>query len=306
MNLPTVKQLRYLVALVEHKHFGRAAAACFVSQSAFSVAIQELEALLKINLVDRTNKRVTITRIGEEVAIQAQLCLRDLEAVVELARAQREPLTGKLRMGVIPTIAPFMLPRLIPALRKAFPRLELLLKEEVTQRTYETLLAGDIDLMLYAEPYDLSGIISQELFTDRFVLAYREGTELVDPKQYRFNRLAPHSVLLLEDGHCLRDHAIEACRLRDFSKVKPFSATSLYTLLQMVDSDLGVTYLPEMAMGSALLRGTRVKTAPLAEKSYRTIALAWRKGSARGEEFRELARFIQRHHEAAKAKSHGS
>jgi LysR family hydrogen peroxide-inducible transcriptional activator len=298
MQLPTTKQLRYFVALAEHKHFGRAAAACFVSQSAFSIGIQELESLLRVRLVDRTHKRVVITRLGEEVATQARLCLRDVEALVELARAQREPLAGALRLGVIPTIAPFLLPKLMPALRKAFPKLDLYLKEDLTQRIYEALMAGDLDLILYAEPYDLMGVTTRELFDDRFVLAYHDGTELVDPKRYVITRLNAQSVLLLEDGHCLRNHAIAACRIRDFAKVRPFSATSLTTLVQMVDSDLGITFLPEMAVGSALLRGTRVKTAPLKEKSYRTVALAWRKGSARGEEFAKLGEFIKRQHEA--------
>lgn len=293
-QFPTVKQLRYLVALAEHKHFGRAATACFVSQSAFSIGIQELEALLKVRLVDRASKRVVVTRLGEEVATQARLCLRDLESLVELSRDARAPLSGVLRMGVIPTVAPFLLPKLLPTLRKAFPQLELYLKEDMTQRIYEALLAGEIDIMLYAQPFDLYGVQTLELFRDRFLLAYRDGTERVDPQRYSFNRLNAHSVLLLEDGHCLRKHAIAACRLRDFAKVRPFAASSLLTLVQMVDSDLGITFLPEMALGSSLLRGTRVKTQPLKDKSYRTIALAWRKGSVRGEEFAKLGEFLQK------------
>ena len=293
MQLPTVKQLRYLVALAEHKHFGRAATACFVSQSAFSIGIQELESLLKVRLVDRTNKRVVVTRIGAEIATQARLCLRDLESLVELSQGERIPLSGVLRMGVIPTIAPFLLPKIMPALRKTFPQLELYLKEDTTQRIYEALQAGEIDVMLYAEPFDLPGVQALELFQDRFLLAFRAGTERVDPQRYTFNRLNAHSVLLLEDGHCLRNHAIAACRIRDFAKVRPFAASSLLTLVQMVDSDLGITFLPEMALGSPLLRGTHVKTQPLKDKSYRTIALAWRKGSARGEEFTKLGEFIR-------------
>jgi LysR family hydrogen peroxide-inducible transcriptional activator len=248
-----------------------------------------------VRLVDRTHKRVVITKLGEEVATQARLCLRDLEALVELARAQREPLSGTLRLGVIPTIAPFLLPKLMPALRKAYPKLDLFLKEDLTQRIYEALMAGELDAMLYAEPYDLMGVTARELFDDRFVLAYHDGTALIDPKRYAFNRLNAQSVLLLEDGHCLRNHAIAACRLKDFAKVRPFSATSLTTLVQMVDSDLGITFLPEMSLGSALLRGTRVKTQPLKVKSFRTIALAWRTGSARGEEFSMLGEFIKQH-----------
>lgn len=296
MQYPTVKQLRYLVALAEHKHFGRAAKACFVSQSAFSIGIQEVESLLKVQLVDRTHKRVVITRLGQDIVTQARLCLRDIEALVELTRAQREPLGGTLRLGVIPTVAPFLLPKLMPALRKAFPRLELLLKEDLTLRLYQELMSGELDMILYAVPYDLAGVDTQELFADSFLLAYREDTELVDPKRYTFNRLNAQSILLLEDGHCLRNHALSACRIRDMSKVRPFTANSLLTLVQMVDNDLGVTFLPEMAIGSTLLRGTRIKTQALKEKSYRTIALAWRSGSARGEEFSKLGDFIRDHH----------
>jgi len=293
MQLPTVKQLRYLAALAEHKHFGRAAKACFISQSAFSVGIQELESSLRVQLIDRTQKRVVITRLGQDIISQARLCLRDIESLVEMAHSQREPLCGTLRLGVIPTIAPFLLPKVMPALRKTYPRLDLLLKEDMTQRIYAELMSGELDAMLYAVPYDLAGVDSLELFRDSFLLAYREGTELVDPKRYTFNRLNAQSVLLLEDGHCLRSHAIAACRIRDFSKVRPFTANSLFTLVQMVDSDLGVTFLPEMALGTALLRGTRVKTQPLKEKSYRTVALAWRSGSARYDEFSKLGEFIK-------------
>lgn len=295
MQLPTIKQLRYLVALAEHKHFGRAAKACFVSQSAFSIGIQELESLLRVQLVDRTHKRVVITRLGQDIVTQARLCLRDLTTLVEVAREHREPLSGSLRLGVIPTVAPFLLPKVLASLRKAFPRLELLLKEDLTQRLYEDLMSGELDVMLYAVPYDLAGVDTLELFTDAFLLAYREGTQLVDPQRYSVNRLNAQSVLLLEDGHCLRSHAIEACRIRDFTKVRPFTASSLFTLVQMVDSDLGITFLPEMSLGTALLRGTRVKTQPLKEKSFRTIAMAWRSGSARGEEFSKLGEFIRQH-----------
>ncbi len=296
MQLPTTKQLRYFAALAEHKHFGRAAEACFVSQSAFSIAIQELESLLNVRLVDRTHKRVVITRLGVEIATQARLCLRDMESLVELAKTQREPLSGTLRLGVIPTIAPFLLPRLMPPLRRSFPKLDLYLKEDLTHRIYEELMAGELDAILYAEPFDLTGVTTRELFNDAFVLAYHDGTDLIDPKKYSFNRLNSQSVLLLEDGHCLRNHAISACKIRDFAKVRPFSATSLTTLVQMVDSDLGITFLPEMSLDTTLLRGTRIKTQKLKESSHRTIAIAWRKGSARGDEFMKLGDFIKKHH----------
>jgi LysR family transcriptional regulator, hydrogen peroxide-inducible genes activator len=295
LHLPTFKQLRYFVALVEQRHFGRAAAQCFVSQSAFSIAIQELEMLLGANLVDRTNRRVTITAVGQEVAVLARLCLRDLTALVELARGQSRPLHGALQLGIIPTIAPFLLPRVLPALRKSYPDLKLFLHEDMTERLHEQLLEGELDIVLLALPYDLTSIETMDLFNDRFRLAARAGTTLVDAQHYRFSRLNEGSVLLLREGHCLREHAIEACKIRDSRKRSRVSASSLLTLIEMVDADLGVTFLPEMAVGSALLQGTQVKTYPLGDKSYRTIALAWRRGSPRAAEYRALGEFIAAH-----------
>lgn len=288
MNLPTVKQLRYFLALEEHEHFRRAAEACFVSQSAFSVAIRELETLLGVRLVDRTNRKVTVTPLGREVATQARLCLRDLEDLVELARGSRQPLAGPLRLGVIPTVAPFLLPKVLPGLRAEFPELRLLLREDITGRIYEQLLEGALDAILIALPYEMRNVQVMTLFKDRFRLACRRGTTLVDPENYRFSLLNAESVLLLEDGHCLRDHAISACRIRKLEKVSRFAASSLLTLVEMVDADLGITFLPEMAEGSSILEGTRVATYPLHEHSYREIGLAWRRGSGRDEEFRLL------------------
>jgi LysR family hydrogen peroxide-inducible transcriptional activator len=293
MSLPTTRQLRYFATLAEIRHFGKAAAACHVSQSAFSTAIREFEELLGVRLVDRTNRRVTITALGQEVATQARLCLRDLEALVESARGGQEPLAGTLRLGVIPTIAPFLLPRVLPGLRRRFPNLRLFLYEGTTADIHRRLLAGDLDLLLLALPYELDNAETLTLFRDGFRLACRVGTRLVDPENYQFSRLDRDVVLLLEDGHCLRDHAIAACRLKDQHKLSPFAASSLLTLVEMVDADLGVTFLPEMAEGSALLQGTRVKTWPLKERSHREIALAWRKGSGRAEAFQALGGAIR-------------
>jgi LysR family hydrogen peroxide-inducible transcriptional activator len=292
---PTLKQLRNLVALSEIGHFGRAAEACFVSQSAFSSAIQELENLLEAQLVDRTNRQVTITSTGAEVVTQARLCLREVEALVEIAGQRRKPLSGDLRIGVIPTIAPFLLPGLLPRLRKAYPELRLFLTEDQTARIHEKLLDGELDLILLALPFELRSVETLNLFRDRFWLACLADTKRIDPKNYRYNHLDAASVLLLEDGHCLRDHALTACKIRNTEKVSRFAASSLLTLVEMVDSDLGITFLPEMAEGSAILRNTRVKLFPLSENSYRTIGLAWRKGSARDEEFRLLGELINKY-----------
>lgn len=295
VHLPTVKQLRYFVALAEHRHFGRAAAQCNVSQSAFSVAIRELETLLDANLVDRTNRKVTITATGKEVAALAKRCLQDLRALADVARSESKPLHGPLQLGIIPTIAPFLLPRTLPAVREAFPELKLFLHEDVTQRLYEQLMEGTLDLVLLALPYDLPGVEQMILFRDRFRLAAREGTALVDPAHYRVDRLEPGTVLLLREGHCMREHAIDACRIRDADKMSAFSASSLLTLIEMVDADLGVTFLPEMAEGSAMLQSTQVKTYPLSDNNYRSIGLIWRRGSARQDEFRTLGQFIGEH-----------
>ena len=293
MRLPTIKQLQYFLALTETGHFGRAADRCFVSQSAFSNAIQELEASLSAQLVDRTNRNVTITAKGQEVAVQARLVVRDVESLVETARGNDQPLAGELRLGVIPTIAPFMLPGALPKLRKQYPDLELLLAEDQTDRIVSRLMDGELDVLLLALPWQMQGVEELPLFRDPFCLACREGTERVDPKNYRYNRLDSDSILLLEDGHCLREHALAACKLRDTKKVRRFGASSLLTLIEMIDADLGITYLPEMARGSTLLRNTRVRLWPLGERSYRTIGLAWRKGSRRADEFRLLGEFFQ-------------
>jgi LysR family hydrogen peroxide-inducible transcriptional activator len=293
---PTIKQLRYFVALCEEGHFGRAAARSFVSQSAFSTAIQDLETLLGAQLVDRTRRQVTITAMGQEIATQARLVLRDVESLVEMAGQRDKPLSGPLRLGVIPTIAPFLLPALLPKLRRQYPDLRLFLTEDLTEGLHERLLGGEIDLMLLALPYELRSTESMTLFRDPFCLAMREGSTTADPENYRFNRLQAESILLLEDGHCLREHALEACRIRGMDRVSRFAASSLLTLVEMVDADLGITFLPEMARGSALMRNTRVRLYPLPKNSYREIGLAWRRGSDRAEEFRLLGHFIEAHH----------
>lgn len=293
MRLPTTRQLSYFAALAQYGHFGKAAEACFVSQSAFSNAIRELEILLDVQLVDRTSRTVTITALGQQIATQARLCLRDIESLVEIARGERRALSGNLRLGVIPTIAPFLLPKALPRIRRKYQDLELFLIEDQTQKIYERLMDGELDLLLLALPWELRGTETEDLFRDRFCLAYRQGTERVDPENYRFSRLDADSILLLEDGHCLRDHALAACKIRQTQKVRQFGASSLLTLIEMVDADLGVTFLPEMAHGSALLRNTRVKLSSLDDNSYRRIGLAWRRGSRRNDEFKMLGEMFK-------------
>jgi LysR family hydrogen peroxide-inducible transcriptional activator len=294
MKLPTVKQLRYLVELEKHAHFGKAAEACFVSQSAFSVAIRELESTLGTQLFDRTNKRVTITAMGQEIVVQARLVIRDLEALMDMAWVSSEPLSGKLRLGVIPTISPFLLPKLLPQLRSHFPQLQLYLQEDTTQRVYERLMSGELDLILIAFPYELRNVEKMKLFNDQFLLAYKTGSQFIDKQKVTVDHLQSESILLLEDGHCLRDHALSVCKIRNLNKVSHFAASSLLTLIEMVEADLGVTYLPEMAKDSPMLKNTNIKTQAMPKNSHREIGLVWRKGSARGKEFKMLGEFIKK------------
>lgn len=284
-RLPTVKQLTYIVALDESRHFGRAAEKCFISQSAFSVAIRELENLVGVQLVDRTNKSVALTAEGSLFAGRARVVVEEIEAMADAVANRGEPLSGRLKLGVIPTIAPFVLPALLSRLRESFPRLRLFIREQQTDKIYQELLAGELDLLLLALPWPLRHTQTRVLFSDPFVLAYRQGTEKIDLATYDPATLPAGSVLLLEDGHCLRDHALSACSLGAPSAINSFKGSSLQTLVQMVDADLGVTYLPQMSVGSHLLEGTSVKTAPLEDGASRDIGLVWRSGSAREEEF---------------------
>jgi LysR family hydrogen peroxide-inducible transcriptional activator len=292
-RLPTVRQLRYFVALEQEGHFGRAAADCHVSQSAFSVAIRDLETLLGVSLVDRSNRSVTITPTGREVAAQARLCLRDLGQIAELAARRQGPMTGPLTLGVIPTLAPFLLPKCLPKLRRHFPDLRLFIREEQTAQLVAALESGELDLALLALPYALPHVTVMPLFQDRFLLAGRADTKLVDPEHFAVNRVTAGSILLLQEGHCMRDQAMAACRVRSMEAVNAFAASSLLTLLAMVDGDLGVTFLPEMAVGSALLKQTRIRTWPLKHGGHREIALIWRHNSARDAEFRDFGAQIR-------------
>ncbi len=288
-NLPTVKQLRYLIALEKYLHFGKAAEACFVSQSAFSVAIKELETLLNVSLVDRTNRSVVFTSAGKAVVQQARLAMFDLEGILDISKSQQEPLCGDLKMGVIPTIAPFLLPKVLPKLRKKFPKLDLYFKEEQTKVIHKLLLNGELDVLLLALPFDLANTEKISIFNDPFKLAYRKGTRLIDTENFSPNKLNKEAILLLEDGHCLRDHALSACSIGRKNNISKFSASGLYSLIHMVDSDLGVTFVPQMAIDSGLLKNTNVKTQDIKDKAYREIGLAWRKSSVRREEFKLLA-----------------
>ncbi len=289
VHLPSPKQLQYLVALRQHGHFGRAAKACFVTQSTLSAGIRELESLLGTTLVERTRRVVRFTALGSRIAEKAARVLREGEELADMARAESQPLTGELRMGVIPTIAPFLLPAMLPRLRTQFPRLKLYLREDTSAAACEALHRGQLDCLLLALPFPCGDIDAAELFHDALYVAFPAGRAPAG------DRIAPDAIdegqlLMLEDGHCLKDHALSACNRPDLRAGATMMGTSLHTLVQMVDNGLGVTFVPRMAIDAGILDGTTIDALPLeAEHGARRIALAWRKSSPREEEFRLLA-----------------
>ena len=288
--LPTLKQLQYLVALKDHGHFGRAAEASFVTQSTLSAGLRELESLIGITLVERTRRVVRFTPLGLRIAEKAQRVLREAEELGDLARAAGKPLSGELRMGVIPTIAPFLLPRILPKLRAAWPDLKLYLREETTSAACDSLHRGHVDCVLLALPYHCGDIESVDLFLDRLFIAFPEG-EMEGPAHgISADDIDETRLLLLEDGHCLKDHVLAACNRPELRAEAAMLGTSLHTLVQMVDNGLGVTLLPKMALDAGILDNTHVVAKPLdADHPARRIALAWRRGSPREKEFKLLA-----------------
>jgi LysR family hydrogen peroxide-inducible transcriptional activator len=296
--LPTLRQLQYLVALHDHGHFGRAADACFITQSTLSASLRELEALLGHTLVERTRRVIRFTPLGLRIVDKARRVLREAEELADIAQAERTPLTGDLRMGVIPTIAPFLLPTILPRLRAEFPGLRLYLREETSQAACDGLHRGQLDCVLLAMPYHCGDVEEADLFSDELMVAFpaNESTpDVVQPDDIAAGRL-----LLLEDGHCLKDHVLSACNRPDLRASAMMLGTSLHTLVQMVDNGLGVTLVPRMAVESGLLDGTGVSVRPLeADHASRQIALVWRRGSARTAEFQLLADAFRRHRPAA-------
>ena len=294
VHLPTLKQLQYLVALKNHGHFGRAADACFVTQSTLSAGIKELESLIGVMLVERTRRVVRFTPLGVQVAQKAQRILREAEDLTDMVRAAGEPLAGELRMGVIPTIAPFLLPTLLPRLREQWPDLKLYLREETSQAACDSLQRGQLDCVLLALPFACGEVEKAELFEDRFLIAFPPGIADSLPEAVAAEAIDETKLLLLEDGHCLKDHALSACNRPELRAEAAILGTSLHTLVQMVDNGLGTTLIPEMAVQAGILEGTRVVVRRLdADHPSRRIALVWRKGSPREKEFQLLAEALK-------------
>ncbi len=292
--LPTLKQLQYLVALKDHGHFGRAAEACFVTQSTLSAGLRELETLIGVTLVERTRRVVRFTPLGEQIATKARVVLREAEELGDLARAAGRPLSGEMRLSVIPTIAPFLLPRILPRLRRDYPDLKLYLREEPSGPACEALHNGRTDCVLLALPYACGEVTVLKLFDDHLFLAFPEGEMPGDLSAVRPDEIDETRLLLLEDGHCLKEHALAACNRAELRAEATMLGTSLHTMVQMVDNGLGVTMLPKIALDAGILDHTKVVARPLdAAAPVRTLALVWRRASPRERDFHLLGEVLK-------------
>ncbi len=292
----SLRQLRYFDALAQSLHFGRAAELCAVTQPALSMQIQELEKEIGIVLIERTRAGAKLTPGGEEIARRVASILASIRDLADYARHSASVLTGRLQLGVIPTIAPYVLPKLLPVLRAEHRDLDLHLRETQTQYLLEGLVAGRLDALLLALPVEHAEIETQVLFEDAFVLALPASRDLpantaATPALFENERL-----LLLEEGHCLRDHALSFCDVKQVENLDTFGTTSLSTIVQMVANGFGVTLLPRMSLETEARRGGIQVLAFAAPEPHRKVGLAWRQSSPRKRDFLELGKIIQRLH----------
>ena len=291
--LPTLKQLQYLTALHIHGHFGRAADACFVTQSTLSAGLRELESLLGVQLVERNRRVVRFSPLGERVVAKAYDVLREADALTSLTKDAGKPLAGELRLGVIPTIAPYLLPRVLPGLRRDYPDLKLYLREDMSGQACEALARGTLDVVLLALPWDCGVVETLPLFDDPFFLVFHPGDMTDPPPSVAPDSIDDSHLLLLEDGHCLKDQALAACGRPELRADPGHRGTSLVTLVQMVAGRLGQTLIPGLALDAGIIEGTGLVARPLSGGASRTVALAWRTGSPRAAEFRLLGAALQ-------------
>jgi LysR family transcriptional regulator, hydrogen peroxide-inducible genes activator len=288
-----LKDLRYLVAVADQRHFGRAAARCFVSQPTLSAQLKKLEASLGVQLIERAPNNVTLTEAGVAIVARARHIIEASDEVVALAAGQRDPLAGKLRLALLPTIGPYLLPHVTRAIRKALPRLELRLYELQTAPMLEKLHAGDLDLGILAVPVELAGLEARELYCEAFMVALPERHRLSARATVRAADLKGETLLLLEEGHCLRDQALEVCSRAGVSDAQDFRATSLETLRQMVAAGAGVTLLPELASRGAYGDARGVEVRPFARPApVRHIGAVWRKTTPRRAAIDAVTRII--------------
>ncbi|ATF20720.1 hydrogen peroxide-inducible genes activator [Phaeobacter gallaeciensis] len=292
----TLRQLRFLVAVADELNFSRAAERCYVSQPTLSVGLRELEDRLGVTLAERTKRSVILTPVGAQIAERARKLLQDSREIEELAAAQASPEGGTLRMGAIPTIGPFLIPRAMPALKSSFPDLQLYLREEMTGQLLEGVQSGRLDLVIYAEPYAPAGLDTLHLFDDGYHLAApptHPAPLQVPGAAIRGADLDGRQLMLLEQGHCLHRHALSAFPERDIQQDESFAATSLSTLISMVSEGLGITLLPDLAIDAGVAAGQDVVMMPLADACPRRVTLAWRPTSVRADLFRKIGAVLR-------------
>ncbi|UWS10212.1 hydrogen peroxide-inducible genes activator [Phaeobacter inhibens] len=295
----TLRQLRFLVAVADELNFSRAAERCYVSQPTLSVGLKELEDRLGVTLAERTKRSVILTPVGAEIAERARKLLQDSREIEEMAAAQASPEGGTLRMGAIPTIGPFLIPRAMPALKSSFPDLQLYLREEMTGQLLEGVHSGRLDLVIYAEPYAPAGLDTLHLFDDGYHLAAPPAVSPLSPRPsqpdvgLRGADLDGRQLMLLEQGHCLHRHALSAFPERDIQQDESFAATSLSTLISMVSEGLGITLLPDLAVDAGVAAGQDVVMTPLADACPRRVTLGWRPTSVRADLFRKIGTVLR-------------
>jgi LysR family hydrogen peroxide-inducible transcriptional activator len=291
-----LKDLGYLVAVADTRHFGRAAERSFVSQPTLSAQLKKLEEYLGVQLIERAPKRVQLTAAGEEIVERARRILEASDEIVELARGHRDPLAGRLRLAMLPTIGPYLLPHVAGRLRRSLPRLELMLYEYQTDPMLAKLHSGEIDVGILALPLPMDGLESQELYKEPFSVAVPASHRLAQRGSIKLDDLANETLLLLEDGHCLRDQALDICSSTSVHEKQDFRATSLETLRQMVAAGVGITLLPELAGRGAYGNARGVVIRPFARPApTRTIGAVWRKSTARRGAILALCKQIAAH-----------
>lgn len=290
---PTFKQLRYLSALGDTLNFTKAAAACFVGQSTLSAGLKELEDALGIQLVERDRQTVSFTPVGEEILKRAKVLLTGAEDMLEFIRAAEGNMTGLIKLGVIPTIAPFLLPKILPKLKDALPNLRIALREDLTANLLKKLNNHELDFAIIALPYDTEGLLIKNLFNDEFWLVAQPDDPALKNKDIRVSSKMADRLLLLEEGHCLREHSLQACKKTEIASATGMEATSLLTLVQMLEYGAGIALIPEMAIKAGLLNQTKLIARPLsAPAPKRTIAIVARQSTARIEEFNAFIKVI--------------
>lgn len=294
MHLPPIRQLQYLLALSESLHFGHAAESVNVTQSTLSTGIKELESSLGVTLVERTNRSVAFTEVGNLLVDRCRQIIVKYEELVAEAKEYQDPLSTPFKLGVIPTIAPYVIGDYVARVQAEQPEIKLYIRENTTASLIQELHDGKLDIIIIAFPYDTGSLATKVIYKETLHLAYHPETQLIGGKKVNFDNLPNQSLLLLDDGHCLRDHALSGCHLKNNRKIHTFGANSLQMLVQMVNNNLGLTFIPDMALNAGILDHTSLKTLKLPAKDfYRDIGFAWRKDNYREKELINLSKHLR-------------